>query len=260
MVPDKSRNFTADVYSSDIRFLTAIARKLNVRRIFCEASRVSLTVNDFCAWNEIEFCPIYSLEEIDYSTTDSNVGLSYGFGMIFTKNHIVNYEHGIWNFHPGDLPKYRGRHPITHAFLEGEKELAITIHQINEKIDLGILLAKSHVQRTFDDTEDSIIEKMLILIERETLDLAMANYLHGEVSEIPFFKYRSNFIGGITISDARDLSRKQLFSIAKSQSSHGGVRIGTKRYREAHFPLEIGVSFEPDLIIECQDGEMWLME
>jgi methionyl-tRNA formyltransferase len=251
---------TADVYSSDLRFIKAILNKVEIKRVFCEVERASLQVNDFCKFNGIEFTPLESLEKAPTTQNKSKVGLTYGFGMIFSKSKILEYEHGIWNFHPGDLPKYRGRHPITHAFLEGEEVLVITAHQIDERIDLGTLLAKSQVVRSFEDTESSITIKMIDLIESETFDSAFANYQNGEVSKIPFLNYRNNFIGGITITNPTDYSCRQIFDAAMSQASHGGLNIQNKRYREAHYPLGLDIRFKPDLILECKDGEMWMFE
>jgi len=251
---------TADIYSSDLPFIKAIQNKVEIGKVFCEAERASLQVNDFCKFNGIDFIPLESLEQTPTTQNESKVGLTYGFGMIFSKSKIQEYEHGIWNFHPGDLPKYRGRHPITHAFLEGEELLVITAHQIDERIDLGTLLAKSQVVRTFEDTESSIISKMIDLIESETFDSAFANYQSGEVSKIPFLNYRNNFIGGITITTPTDYSCRQIFDAAMSQASHGGLNIQKKRYREAHYPLGLDNRFKPDLILECKDGEMWMFE
>lgn len=252
--------FTADIYSSDLRFIKALLNKVIIEKVYCEAERASLQINDFCKFNGIDFIPIESLEQTPPTRNESKVGLTYGFGMIFPKSKITEYGHGIWNFHPGDLPKYRGRHPITHAFLEGEEVLVITAHQIDERIDLGTLLAKSRVARTFEDTESSIISKMIDLIESETFDSAFANYLKGEVSKIPYLHYRNNFIGGITITNPTSYTCRQIFDAAMSQASHGGLNIQNKRYKEAHYPLGLDVRFNPDFILECKDGEMWLFE
>ena len=60
------------------------------------------------------------------------MGISYGFGIIFKKSFLKNYKKGIWNVHPGFLPQYRGRHPITAAFLNDEKKIGISVHIIIE--------------------------------------------------------------------------------------------------------------------------------
>lgn len=102
-------------------------------------------------------------------------GISFGFSKIFKKEFISRYPHGIWNIHPGDLPKYRGRHPITWAFLNNEKKIGLSIHIINEKIDQGFLLAKKYVKRNFEDDEKTILNKICNIMG-SALSLAISNY------------------------------------------------------------------------------------
>ena len=253
-------NLVADVFTSDTRFLKAILNKIDIKRVFCEIERVSLDINNFCKWNDIEFIPIKTLDDVLLAKKVSDVAFSFGFGMIFSKSHIQEFEHGIWNFHPGDLPKYRGRHPLTHAFLEGEKEFVLSVHQINEKIDLGNLLTKVIVERTFEDNEDMILSKIINKIESEALWMAYSNYREGKISTIPFFQYRGNFVGGITLTNPTELTCRQIFDLMKSQVSHGGVKIASNSYKEAHFPIKLIRPFIPDLVLNCKDGEMWLKE
>ena len=73
---------------------------------------------------------------------------------------INSYSFGIWNIHPGDLPKYRGRHPITAAFLNDEKKIGLSIHSIDNRIDMGKLLAKTFVKRNYIDDEADIKKKI----------------------------------------------------------------------------------------------------
>ena len=66
---------------------------------------------------------VKDLNNIKKYITNSDFALCYSFGLIIKKELIKSYREGIWNIHPGDLPKYRGRHPITAAFLKNEKKL-----------------------------------------------------------------------------------------------------------------------------------------
>ena len=42
--------------------------------------------------------------------------------IIISKKIIKFYKMGIWNIHPGELPAYRGRHPISWAIMNNEKK------------------------------------------------------------------------------------------------------------------------------------------
>ena len=48
---------------------------------------------------------------------------------------LDKYE--VLNIHPAPLPRYRGRHPMHWALINGEKEFAISIHKMEKEIDAG---------------------------------------------------------------------------------------------------------------------------
>ena len=56
---------------------------------------------------------------------------------------ISSIPFGILNIHPSQLPKYRGPFPEAHAILNGESEIGLTIHRMNERFDAGPILAQS---------------------------------------------------------------------------------------------------------------------
>ena len=62
------------------------------------------------------------------------------FGRILKSNVIKKFKY-IINFHPGDVFKFRGRHPLHLAILHNYPEMGITVHLIeDESIDAGPIL------------------------------------------------------------------------------------------------------------------------
>jgi len=59
-----------------------------------------------------------------------NVFCNFRFGISLEKYKVVN-------IHPASLPRFRGRHPMHWALINGEKEFAITIHKMEKEIDAG---------------------------------------------------------------------------------------------------------------------------
>lgn len=59
-----------------------------------------------------------------------NVFCNFRFGISLQQYNIVN-------IHPASLPRYRGRHPMHWALINGEKKFAITIHKMDKEIDAG---------------------------------------------------------------------------------------------------------------------------
>lgn len=72
---------------------------------------------------------------------DIIVVVAYGF--IIPKNILESKKHGCLNIHPSKLPKYRGAAPLQRTIIEGEKETAVCIMQMDEGLDTGdIILQK----------------------------------------------------------------------------------------------------------------------
>jgi len=62
---------------------------------------------------------------------------SVRFDFIFRKHIIDIPKYGIFNVHPGELPKYRGVFASFRAMMNGEKKAGCTLHVLDEGIDTG---------------------------------------------------------------------------------------------------------------------------
>jgi phosphoribosylglycinamide formyltransferase 1 len=249
----------AHVYTGNVRFIDIIQRKCKVTLIFCEKSQVDSELIDYCHWNGIAI-EIIDTERmtVDICFDDVDVAFSFGFGQIFSAEYIERYPMGIWNIHTGKLPKYRGRHPISHAFLNHDKDIGISIHQINEKIDQGNMIASASIIRSFTDTEESIIDKTLDLLQDSLLEVAFRNYVEGNTFQISKGSYLSNFLDGIVLEKTENHSCDFVYDAVRSQVNHGGVFLNGKYIFQAHYYSPIinyGESWEK---VQCSDGFMMI--
>jgi methionyl-tRNA formyltransferase len=64
------------------------------------------------------------------------------------KEIIDRFEY-FFNFHFGDIPKYRGHSPIIFAMLNQEKFIKGTVHAIDEDLDKGYLVKKISIRNAF---------------------------------------------------------------------------------------------------------------
>ena len=55
------------------------------------------------------------------------------------------FKHGIINAHPGNLPKYRGNAVTNWAIIQGDDKIVLTLHQMDEGLDSGPILAKADI-------------------------------------------------------------------------------------------------------------------
>ena len=70
-----------------------------------------------------------------------------GFSQIFSKKLILLPQYGTINLHAGPLPKYRGGSPLNWQIINGEKNIGISIIQMDENIDTGTILNKSFLEK-----------------------------------------------------------------------------------------------------------------
>ncbi|MBP1131847.1 hypothetical protein JOE25_003443 [Serratia sp. PL17] len=66
----------------------------------------------------------------------------------------------LWNLHPGDLPHYRGVMTLFRAMVNGEKNCALTLHEMDEQWDAGPVIARQPAELRYDL---SFLENMLLL-------------------------------------------------------------------------------------------------
>ncbi len=76
---------------------------------------------------------------------EPELGISIAYNQIFRPAIFSFLRFGLINFHAGKLPFYRGRNVINWAILNGEKEIGLTSHFVDDGIDTGGII----LQKTF---------------------------------------------------------------------------------------------------------------
>jgi methionyl-tRNA formyltransferase len=165
--------------------------------------------------------------------SEVDVGISYGFGLKFSKEVIDCFSYGLINIHTGDLPNYRSRHPISWAMIKGENKIGVTIHKVDEKFDCGFLVHKYYVDRLFLDdlhTIESKIESALV----DEFPIAVKKLVNGNFSKLKEGTYLNRIDRTFSSVDPSEMQSKQLFSLFRSQKVYGGVNILGKKKMECH--------------------------
>jgi methionyl-tRNA formyltransferase len=67
---------------------------------------------------------------------------------------------GCVNLHPSLLPKYRGRAPINWAIIEGQKEVGLTAHFVDEGVDTGPIIEQESVSVSDNEYIGDILNKL----------------------------------------------------------------------------------------------------
>ena len=106
------------------------------------------------------------------------------YGRILPSSILDLAPMGCINVHGSLLPKYRGAAPIQWAVINRDKNVGVTIIQMDEGMDTGDILLKSSMEAAVDETAGSLFAK---LAQRgsETLLKAIKGLKEGTVIPIP---------------------------------------------------------------------------
>ena len=167
---------------------------------------------------------------------------------------IQIFKKGIWNIHYGPLPEIRGRHPISWGFIEN-MEFGVSIHQINEEIDKGILIAKAYVERDIKDTQIEIENKIEDTLCNGLLYQAIINWNERDTHILDDGKYFQSLANKFNSIDPVNYSSKFIFNLFKSQYKFGGVVINDQNFTQCSFyNEEFPDLYEECVKFTCQDG------
>lgn len=89
-----------------------------------------------------EFDNINSNEEIVKLLKECDFVLVFAYGKIISKNLLNIPKYGWLNLHPSLLPKLRGASPVQYALLNSIKESALTLMEMDWRMDEGHIIAQ----------------------------------------------------------------------------------------------------------------------
>ena len=123
----------------------------------------TLTPTPVAAYAMQKNIPVFTPEHLD-STAREAVGavgadllVCFAYGHIFGPKFLGLFPMGGINLHPSRLPQYRGCTPVNAAIINGDKETAVTIQTISQKMDEGDIIAQKTVQLDFTETAESLL-------------------------------------------------------------------------------------------------------
>jgi UDP-4-amino-4-deoxy-L-arabinose formyltransferase/UDP-glucuronic acid dehydrogenase (UDP-4-keto-hexauronic acid decarboxylating) len=83
----------------------------------------------------------FALDEVP--ETGAELAVSVNWPRLLTPEVIERFPRGIVNAHAGDLPRYRGNAAPNWAIINGEPEVVLTFHLMDESLDSGPVLRKT---------------------------------------------------------------------------------------------------------------------
>lgn len=151
-----------------IGLLTRVCKKLGIKidavvpslKLWCSLDKISIK-------SQLDLGPSVQLIEpsnreilnfIHYKKI--NFGVINSFDLILDRTIVENSQISILNLHGGKLPEYRGANVLNWALINGEKEIGITLHVVDEGIDTGPILHQLFLKIYENDTAVSLKKRM----------------------------------------------------------------------------------------------------
>ena len=194
---------------------------------------------------------------------EADLGLCTGFPWLIPADAIATPPLGIVNGHPSLLPRYRGPFPVAWAVRNGESEIGLTYHLMDEHFDTGNVLAQAPVPLAEDDTEETLYAKLEAVAPSllATVFERLARGERGDPQEGG--EYQSAFEDAYHLVDLSQPAayvhrQARAWSFVPPIAERGPVleRDG-KRVRLARTSL---VEVDGAEQLDCADGPLWVME
>ena len=130
-------------------------------------------------------------------------------GQIFKKELLGLPKIACINRHSALLPKYGGLWPVFWAMLKGEKEIGVTVHIMEEKIDAGKILAQREIPILSSDSLYSLYRKAFGISAQVVLE-ALEKLAKKSVKFIPNDPQRASYFSMPTVKEASLFRKKGL--------------------------------------------------
>jgi methionyl-tRNA formyltransferase len=103
--------------------------------------------------------------------------LLFAYGRIIPQDILDLPARGCINIHPSALPLYRGASPIAFSMLRGDRELGVTLMQMDAQLDHGPIIMQERVP---------MIHATRRIVEQKLADRATQMYRHIVTSQVPW--------------------------------------------------------------------------
>ena len=116
-------------------------------------------IEKICSDYDIPLVKTEKIIEIKNNFSGLDFGICVGFMEIIGKDILEIPKLGIFNLHCGKLPHYRGRAPISRTIIDGNSELTMTLHKMDEGVDSGDILYEYDIPIKDNDDVNSLYKK-----------------------------------------------------------------------------------------------------
>ena len=190
--------FSEDRFGAEV--LLEILKTDDVTLVVCPyfENNIHKRLETLCKANHIEFYRTKNIND-EYvlskmKSENFDLLVSCHCSRIIAKEIFTLPRLGAVNLHPSLLPKYRGMSPQHWPIINGDKETAVTIHEIKENVDTGAIVKQIRVLINKDETVCDVQNKMLPLYKQAFSEL-LQEFKDGDVQRIEQGKNKEIYYG-----------------------------------------------------------------
>lgn len=100
-------------------------------------------------------------------STSPDIVFCFGWSALIKKELLNLAPLGVLGYHPAELPKNRGRHPIIWALVLGLETTASTFFRMNEGADEGDILSQERISISHDEDARTLYQKITETAQRQ---------------------------------------------------------------------------------------------
>ena len=119
---------------------------IDISHVISSNKNYNLIIKKICKINNISFSLLnnYRINKIKYKNNKDveYILISIFSNLIIDKKILKKFNYKCFNFHPGLLPSYPGKNCVSGVIYNQEKNTAVTLHQMKQKIDEGKIIFK----------------------------------------------------------------------------------------------------------------------
>jgi methionyl-tRNA formyltransferase len=131
--------------------------------------------------DDVDVCLVADKADLARLTAayDPAIGLCAGYRWLLPREVLAIPDFGVVNSHPALLPRHRGPYPFAWTIREGDAELGLTLHLMDEEFDTGPVLAQGSRPMPADPTIENLVP-VLQGLARELYPDALRRVLSGD--------------------------------------------------------------------------------
>jgi methionyl-tRNA formyltransferase len=194
---------------------------------------------------------------------DLDLAVVYGFPWRIPPSVLRLPRFGIINVHSSSLPKYRGPEPVLWAIRNGDPEMGVTVHRMDEDLDTGPILAQRGGIPLADDVTAERLWLRVRPVIRHLLTVALEQVSQNAPGE-PQSEEDASYAGFLEPEfSSIDWSRtsREIHNQVRTFRYLGGRQGPTAQVGERRLKvLRTRLAPADGIRVECADGPLWIVE